>query len=121
MREKALLNDNWGAHCFGVLRPFAPGVRERSLFRDCCCFGRLMSTQGKGTHRLANLSPFSEPADLQLSVSWLADAVNAPHESLTEFSYIDAEKDRVDTLETILDEVHKSGGAKKIVTSTVSI
>ncbi len=36
-------------------------------------------------------------------------------------SYIDAEKDRVDTLETILDEVHKSGGAKKIVTSTVSI
>src|SRR5260221_13144961 len=113
MREKALLNDNWGAHCFGVLRPFAPGVRERSLFRDCCCFGRLMSTQGKGTHRLANLSPFSEPADLQLSVSWLLDAGNAPHESLTEFSYIDCQKNRVCTLEKKLNESYKSGGGKE--------
>jgi len=86
MQKKVLLNDNWVAYRFGVLRPFVLGLRERSLFQDCCCFGRLMRTQGKGTHRLVNLSLFSEPADLQLSVSWLADAVNASHESLTEFA-----------------------------------
>lgn len=36
-------------------------------------------------------------------------------------SYIDAEVDRVDVIETLFAEVQKSKGAKKIVTSTVSI
>jgi hypothetical protein len=85
MRKKALLNDNWVADCFDVLRPFAPDARERSLFQNCCCFGRFMRTQGKGRLSACESIAFSELANLQFGVSWLADAVNAPWKSLTEF------------------------------------
>src|SRR5690349_19556396 len=35
-------------------------------------------------------------------------------------SYIDADKDRIDVLDAILDDIHRSNGAKKIVTSILT-